>query len=282
MNYKNNVNSMERENMGKKTKDKIKRLPASGIINSEEEYKSAKERLEGYIKEYNWLKSASEPAKEVAKEAQNIMPMINSGNSEAVQKYYLNYSQYLVNKKTLIESGEYEAILMQNIQTLFVQTRQYEIDTKDYSTFDIIKGLFTRNPIIIEDWKMDRLLSRVRIWDGLPKEKDTNALSVQPVKDIMKYISKYYEIVGLNLDIAQPEAMLPAISEGYLTQTQEKLIELVNEYIKDTGNKNIVVNAKANTEGKNEKAGNIEQELKESSKKLFAKRTKEDKGEIGK
>ena len=96
---------MERENMGKKTKDKIKRLPASGIINSEEEYKSAKERLEEYIKEYNWLKSASEPAKEVAKEAQNIMPMISSGNSEAVQKYYLNYSQYLVNKKSLIESA---------------------------------------------------------------------------------------------------------------------------------------------------------------------------------
>jgi len=274
---------MEREKyMSKKTKDKVKRLPASGIINSEEEYKSAKERLESYIKEYNWLKSASEPAKEVAKEAQNIMPMINNGNSEAVQKYYLNYSQYLVNKKSLIESGEYEAILMQNIQTLFVQTRQYEIDTKDYSTFDIIKGLFTRNPIVIEDWKMDRLLSRARIWDGLPKEKDINALSVQPVKDIMKYISKYYEIVGLNLDIAQPETVLPAISDGYLTPTQEKLIELVNEYIKGSEFKNSIVNVTVNPETKNDSDENKEQGSRNTSKKMFVKRAKEDKGEIGK
>ena len=219
-----------------KTKEKVKRLSASGLIKSEEEYKKAKERLEGYIKEYNWLKSSEEPAKEVEKEARNIIPMISSDNSENAQKYYLNYSQYLINKKTLIESGEYESILMQNIQTLFVQTKQYEIDSKEYSTFDIIKGLITRDANVLEDWKMDRLLSKARIWEGLPKEKDSQALSIQPVKHIMKYISKYYEIVGLNLEVSSDENTLPALSAGYLTPTQEQLIILVNDYMKSFEN----------------------------------------------
>lgn len=270
--------------MSKKTKEKIKKLPPSNFIKSEEEYKKTKERLEGYIKEYNWLKATKEPAKEVERELRNIMPMINSDNSEAAQKHYLNYSQYLANKKVLIESGEYGTILMQNIKTLFCQIRQYEIDTKEYNTWDIIKGLITRNPVVVEDWKTSKLLSRVRILDGLPKEKDENALSLQPVKDILKYMTKYYNIAGLNLEASEETQLLPAVSDGYLTSRQEKLMELVNSCIIEKGN--VFAN---NEEKKIDSNSSFNEEKRKEQKEMYENRNSksydksvDDKGEIDK
>lgn len=215
--------------MSKLTKEKIRRLPGEGAISSEEEYIAAKIRLETYIKEYNWLKMSKDPVKETVAEAQKIIPMIKKENSDS-QRYFQNYSNFLINKKNLIIQGEYGSVLMKNIMSLFIQTKQYEIDSKDYSLRDIIKGVFTRNKEVLEDLKLDRLFSKIRIWEGIPKETD---ISMQPVKDIMRYISKYYDIVGINIEIESEaeENKLPALSDGYLSPAQAQLIDLVNSYI---------------------------------------------------
>lgn len=203
-------------------------------IENEEDLESAMRRLEYYRNEYKWLtkdgENSASKSKEVYDEARKIIPMINGEKSEE-QLYYTKYYNILMVKKALIDSGEYASKLKNNIISVFYKIKRFNLNTKDYSIISFYKALFKGDNKLKEDLKLNRTLLRA-YGDGIPNEEN---LSIQSPKSIIGYIDKYYELVGIELPKESQNELLPAISNGYLTQHQKDIIEMVDAYI-STGN----------------------------------------------
>lgn len=254
--------------MSKKTNEKNRVRQSQGLLTNEEEYLDAKKRLEFYRNEYKWIAEASEPTvkiKEVVEEAKKIRPMISGEKSES-QKYYQKYYNTLIRKKALIEEGAYIPYLKRNIMSLVAQISQYQIDTEDYTVSSLFKAVIHGDKEHLSNWskslKMDRFLSRLRVWDGIPKEEP---LALQSSKELLAYIDKHCNLIGIEIPKSENDSnLLPAIAEGYLSPSQKRMIDMADVYIKSGEISNgIEINTKFN-DGVSQKSNTREEVAKQS------------------
>lgn len=243
--------------MNDKTKEKETSLVRNATVKSKEEYDEAKKRLDYYVEEYKWITegNSEDKVKEIEDEARKIRAMIKINVDEdekKQQEYYRRYHQILARKQKLIKSGKYEPYLKQNIITLYAAIKQFEIDSLEYTLGSLIKGALSGEKNVIDNLKTDRLLSRIRVWEGLPKEED---LLLQPAEELVQTVTK--DLVNIKAPEIEEQNTLPAISEGYLSPNQTELIERVEAYIhEDETGVNIEANVKEDI--KEELTGNIE------------------------
>lgn len=217
--------------MNDKTKEKGMGLVRNATVNTKEEYDEAKKRLDYYVNEYKWINEGipEDKVKEIEDEARKIRAMIKINVSEdekKQQEYYRRYYQILARKQKLIKSGKYASYLKQNIISLYAAIKQFEIDGLDYTLGSIIKGVVNGEKSVLDNLKTDRLLSRIRVWEGLPKEED---LLLQPADELLGMVTR--DLVSIKSPQREEESNLPAISEGYLSQSQLDLIERVETFI---------------------------------------------------
>lgn len=217
--------------MNDKTKEKGMGLVRNATVNTKEEYEEAKKRLDYYVNEYKWITSGSaeDKVKEIEDEARKIRAMIKINVSEdekKQQEYYRRYYQILARKQKLIKSGKYASYLKQNIITLYAAIKQFEIDSLDYTLGSIIKGSLKGEKSVIDNLKTNRLLSRIRVWEGLPREEE---LLLQPADELVQAVTR--ELVKIKAPEQEEQSNLPAVSEGYLSQSQMQLIERVEAFI---------------------------------------------------
>lgn len=224
--------------MNEKTNDKKFGLVRNGTIKSKEEYGEVVKRLEYYIKEYDWITSGNsieEKIKEIEDEARNIRAMIKVNVSEdekGQQEYYSRYYHILDSKHRLIKSGKYTSFLKQNIIALYAAIKQFEIDSLEYTASSLVKETLNGEKSVIENWKTDRLLSRLRMWEGIPKEQD---LLLQPAEELVQKVTKNLVNIKAPEKSENEQSLLPAISEGYLSPRQSELLERVETYMKEAG-----------------------------------------------
>lgn len=214
--------------MEKNTKDNRK-----PVISSNEEYEEALKRLKYYKDEYKWITESGDTkdkVREVNNEALKILPMINTESSRE-QLYYRKYYNGLIRKKYLIETGKYPAFLRRNMLSVFASIMQYKIDSKEYDVISMAKGILQNDEELLKDIHDGRILSRVRIWDGIPREED---ILLQSPEEILEYIDKHCNLVGIKIpEKTEDKSLLPAISDGYLSKEQKRLIEMLDNFIND-------------------------------------------------
>lgn len=205
----------------------------NAAITSNEEYEEALKSLKYYKDEYKWITEVENPKariKEVNEEALKIIPMLNT-ESDREQLYYRKYYNTLIRKKHLIESGKYQAYLRRNMLSVFASIMQYKIDSKNYTIISMAKGIIQKDKSLLEDMQNDRMLSRIRTWEGLPAEED---LALQSPQEILEYIDKHCNLVGIKIpEREEDKTLLPAISDGYLSKEQKQLIEMLDRFIND-------------------------------------------------
>ncbi|MBO5142530.1 MAG: hypothetical protein J6C46_05970 [Clostridia bacterium] len=226
--------------MNEKTNDEAFGLVKNGTVGSKEERDEARKRLEYYIKEYGWIADGNnieDKVKEIEDEARNILPMLKVDvpkDERVQQEYYRKYYQTLVSKQRLVKSGKYAPFLKQNIIALYAAIKQFEIDSLEYTAGSLIKDTLNGEKSVIENWKTDRLLSRLRMWEGIPKEED---LLLQPAEELIEIVTKNLVNIKAPEKSEEEQNLLPAISEGYLSPRQVELIERVETYMKEAGAK---------------------------------------------
>lgn len=205
----------------------------NAAITSNEEYEEALKRLKYYKDEYKWITEAEDPKdriKEINEESLKILPMLNT-ESNREQLYYRKYYNTLIRKKHLIESGKYQAYLRRNMLSVFASIMQYKIDSKSHTIISMAKGILQNNESLLADIRNDRMLSRIRTWEGLPAEED---LALQSPQEILEYIDKHCNLVGIKIpEREEDKTLLPAISDGYLSKEQKQLIEMLDRFIND-------------------------------------------------
>lgn len=205
----------------------------NSVISSNEQYEEALKRLKYYKDEYKWITEAENPRdkiKEINDESLKILPMLNTERNRE-QRYYRKYYNTLIRKKHLIESGKYQGYLRKNMLSVFAAIMQYKIDSKNYSIISMAKGILQKDESLLEDIHNDKMLSRIRVWDGIPKEED---LALQSPEEILEYIEKHCNLVGIQIPKkSEDRTLLPAISDGYLSNEQKQLIEMLDKFIND-------------------------------------------------
>lgn len=239
----------------------------NATITSNEEYEEALKSLKYYKDEYKWITEVENPKariKEVNEEALKIIPMLNT-ESDREQLYYRKYYNTLIRKKYLIESGKYQAYLRKNMLSVFASIMQYKIDSKNYTIISMAKGIIQKDKSLLEDMQNDRMLSRIRIWEGMPSEED---LVLQSPQEILEYIDKHCDLVGIRIPKqAEDKSLLLAISEGYLSKEQKQLIEMLDRFINDEDIENVENSSEIDETYKESKENDAAMELKETHDK---------------
>jgi len=198
-------------------------------------YQEAMQRLRFYRSEYRWItdgNTKSSKIKEINDEARKIRAMISDEQSRE-QLYFRKYYNSLIRKKELVERGEYTSFLRNNMLALFADISQSQIDAKDYTLLSMIKGALSGDKTLLEDYRTNSMLARVRRWIGLPKEED---LSLRTPEEILKDIEAHCNLVGIQIPVQEvAENLLPTLGKGYLTKAQEDLIEEFEKFIESGG-----------------------------------------------
>lgn len=221
---------MECEKMKEETQEVGKRYRVLSEIKTAEEYDAAKNRLEYYMREYTWMQETEDPIKEVRKEIEKLLPMLNQEKTPS-QKYYLRCINLLSAKERRIKDGSYLPSLKRNITALLVTTRQYEQNQKEYTLKDLFQGIIKRDKSILEALKLDHIFSSIMTFGNVQAEED---LSMQKPEDILQYIGMHCNLVGIEMpDYQQNLDLIPVDVEHGITPYQEFISQMVGEYIQE-------------------------------------------------
>lgn len=235
--------------MEERVQERYKRYRALTTIKTQKEYEEAKERLNYYMREYTWMQETKEPIKDVKKELEKLLPMLNGEKTES-QRYYLRCINLLNAKERRIKDGSYLPSLKQNITALLITTRQYEQNQKEYTLKEILTGIIKRDENILSALKLDRIFSTIMTFGKVQAEED---LSLQRSEDILQYIGKYCNLVGIEMpDYKQNLALVPVGKEHGITPYQDFVSQMFRDYINDSTPKQEIGNQDSREPNKTE------------------------------
>lgn len=229
---------MERENMKEETKEEMPRYRELKRIESQEEYEAALHRLRYYKQEYFEVKNTpkDEILAKIELEQEELKSLCAKAQEPERKIYYIKCSETLKNKKGQVMKEEYLPLLRRNITALLVTTQQFELNQKEFTISEILRGILKRDQTILEALHLDQMFSRVGMFGAVPAEE---ILVLQSPDALLEEIGMQCEFVGIQIPERNPRMdLVVRPSEGKLTAEEKFLSELFDENIQQEAGKN--------------------------------------------
>jgi hypothetical protein len=201
-------------------------------IKSEQEHELIRAELDYYIKELAWIRKSVNPAKDVETELAKLINVLRKDMDEEEERELLERIHSLKTKYSAIKEKRYENTLRQNITACLLLIEQYEAEKENRSLLDVLKGIFTNNKETMDYFQRKYMVSLSNAYGLTPSAVNLN---LESIEEILEYIAKNYDLVGIQIVLDKTENQLTVADEKE-NPIKSKIVEITNNYISENIN----------------------------------------------